>query len=172
MCNLSLIVKWEDVNKPLKMLVVVAIVVQLLSVSDTLRPHGISQARMLEYVAISFSRDLPNLAIKPATSALACRVFTVEPPGKLKKMYISQNDRGLMLYVFSLTSYLCAISNNIFNSIFHTCPVFCYKVTLSYMTFCVIYHFFSFINMLSRLLSPTSICAITGSYNSLILPVI
>ena len=32
--------------------------------------HGISQARILEWVAISFSGDLPNPGIKPRFSAL------------------------------------------------------------------------------------------------------
>ena len=41
--------------------------------------HGIFQARILEWVAISFSRDLPNPGIKPASPALAGRFFTTEP---------------------------------------------------------------------------------------------
>ena len=55
-----------------------------------LRPHGllpgspvhrISQARILEWVAISFSqpRDLPDPGIKPTSLALAGRFFTTEP---------------------------------------------------------------------------------------------
>ena len=44
--------------------------------------HGISQARILEWVAISSSRDLPNPGIQLASSALAGRFFTTEPPGK------------------------------------------------------------------------------------------
>ena len=44
--------------------------------------HGISQARILELVAISSSRDLPNPGIKPnQTPALAGGFFTAEPPG-------------------------------------------------------------------------------------------
>ena len=45
--------------------------------------HGISQARILEWVAISFSRDLPDPGIKPASLVsppLAARFFTTEPP--------------------------------------------------------------------------------------------
>ena len=41
--------------------------------------HGISQAKMLEWVAISFSRDLPDPGIEPlplASTALAGTVFT------------------------------------------------------------------------------------------------
>ena len=46
--------------------------------------HGILQARVLEWVAISSSRDLPDPGIEPATPTLAGRVFTTEPPGKSK----------------------------------------------------------------------------------------
>ena len=38
--------------------------------------HGISQARILEWVAISFSRDLPNPVIEQASPALAGEFFT------------------------------------------------------------------------------------------------
>ena len=44
--------------------------------------HEIFQARVLEWVAISFSRDLPNPGIEPESSAspaLACRFFTTDP---------------------------------------------------------------------------------------------
>ena len=44
--------------------------------------HGISQARIQEWVAISFSRDLSNPGIKPVSPALVGRFFTTEPPGK------------------------------------------------------------------------------------------
>ena len=49
--------------------------------------HGIFQARILECVAISPSRDLPNPGIKPmspASPALAGEFFTAEPPGQSK----------------------------------------------------------------------------------------
>ena len=45
---------------------------------------GILQAKILEWVAISFSRDLPNPGIKPESPALAGGFFTTEPPGKPK----------------------------------------------------------------------------------------
>jgi len=47
--------------------------------------HGIFQARILEWVAISFSRDLPDPGIELMSPALAGRLFTTEPPGKLVK---------------------------------------------------------------------------------------
>ena len=44
--------------------------------------HGILQARILEWVAISFSGDLPNPGIKPRSPALQADTLTSEPPGK------------------------------------------------------------------------------------------
>ena len=47
--------------------------------------HGISQARILEWVAITPSGDLPDPEIKPmspASPALGVGFFTTEPPGK------------------------------------------------------------------------------------------
>ena len=43
---------------------------------------GIFQARILEWFAISYSRDLSNPGIKPMSPELAGRFFTTEPPGK------------------------------------------------------------------------------------------
>ena len=42
--------------------------------------HGILQARILEWVAISFS--FPDPGIEPTSLALAGGFFTTEPPGK------------------------------------------------------------------------------------------
>ena len=44
--------------------------------------HGILQARMLEWGAISFSRGSSDPGIKPMSPTLASRFFTTEPPGK------------------------------------------------------------------------------------------
>ena len=43
--------------------------------------HGISQARILKWVAIPSPRDLPDPVIEPMSSALAGRFFPT-PPGK------------------------------------------------------------------------------------------
>jgi len=43
--------------------------------------HGILQARMLEWVASSFSRD-PDPEMEPSFYALASGFFTTVPPGK------------------------------------------------------------------------------------------
>ena len=44
--------------------------------------HEISQARILEQVAISFSRGSSDPGIKPVSPVLAGRCFTAPPPGK------------------------------------------------------------------------------------------
>ena len=45
--------------------------------------HGIFQARALEWVAIPFSRDLPDPGIEPKSPALLADTLPSEPPGKL-----------------------------------------------------------------------------------------
>ena len=42
--------------------------------------HGFSQARILEWVAISSSRDLPNPGIEPRSPALEADSLLSEPP--------------------------------------------------------------------------------------------
>ena len=49
--------------------------------------YGISQARILEWVVISLSRDLPDPGIGPTFPALAGWFFTTEPPGKPMYFY-------------------------------------------------------------------------------------
>ena len=44
--------------------------------------HGIFQAGILEWVAISFYRNLPDPGIKLVSPELTRRFFTTEPPGK------------------------------------------------------------------------------------------
>ena len=45
--------------------------------------HGIFQARILDWVAISFSGDLPNPGIEPRSPTLQADTLPSEPPGKL-----------------------------------------------------------------------------------------
>ena len=44
--------------------------------------HGISQARILEWVDIPFSGDLPDPGIEPGSLALQADSLLSEPPGK------------------------------------------------------------------------------------------
>ena len=50
--------------------------------------QGISQARMLEWVAISFSRGSPQCRDQIQVSCTAGRFFTTEPLGKPKCMVV------------------------------------------------------------------------------------
>ena len=45
--------------------------------------RGILQVRILEWVAIPFSRDLPDPGIKPGSLALQIDYLLSESPGKL-----------------------------------------------------------------------------------------
>ena len=47
--------------------------------------HGILQARILEWIAIPFSRDLHNPGIEPGSPALQADSLPSEPPGKPKE---------------------------------------------------------------------------------------
>ena len=42
--------------------------------------HGIFQARVLEWIAVSFFRDLPDPGIKPGSPALRANALPSEPP--------------------------------------------------------------------------------------------
>ena len=53
--------------------------------------HGISQARILEWVAISFSRRSSQPRDRIHVSSLAGRFFTSEPPGKLLYLEVGAN---------------------------------------------------------------------------------
>ena len=44
--------------------------------------HGIFQARILEGVAISFSKGLPNPGVEPGSPRLQVASLPSEPPGK------------------------------------------------------------------------------------------
>ena len=44
--------------------------------------HGILQPRILEWVAIPFSRDLPDPGMEPGSPALQADSLPYEPPGK------------------------------------------------------------------------------------------
>ena len=50
--------------------------------------HGILQARILEWVAMLSSRDLPNPGIKPRSPALQAGSLPSEPPGKPKNTWV------------------------------------------------------------------------------------
>ena len=54
--------------------------------------HGIFQARVLEWVAISFSRGLPDPGIEPRSPALQADTLLSEPPGESKNVEETANS--------------------------------------------------------------------------------
>ena len=68
--------------------------------------HGIFQASILEWVAMSYSRDLPDPGIKPASlgsSALAGGFFITAPP---QKPYYTASFHNFCTECFTHTFYL------------------------------------------------------------------
>ena len=63
--------------------------------------HGISQARILAWVAFSSPGDLPNSGIELAASALAGGFFATEPPGKPGKRI----ERVIFVYALRRGDY-------------------------------------------------------------------
>ena len=61
--------------------------------------HGISQARILEWVAILFSRGSSDLGIEPKSPALQVESLPSEPPGKP-----SPFSRGVFFSICNLIS--------------------------------------------------------------------
>ena len=61
--------------------------------------RGISQARMLQWVAISYSSDLPNPWIgptSPTSPALAGRFFTTVPSGVVILDSVGEGEGGMI----------------------------------------------------------------------------
>ena len=69
--------------------------------------HGIFQARVLEWVAISFSRDLPNPGIEPGSPPLQADALPSDPPEKTVVGCNFKNDRMISVHFqgkpFSIT---------------------------------------------------------------------
>ena len=55
--------------------------------------YGILQARILEWVVIPCSRDLPDSGIKRASPALAVGFFTTEPQGSPNFLEVTTNRK-------------------------------------------------------------------------------
>ena len=62
--------------------------------------NGILLARILEWVAIPFSRDLPDPGIEPRSPALQADSLLSEPPGNLVLNGILITSlKGILLYI-------------------------------------------------------------------------
>ena len=53
--------------------------------------HGIPQAKALQWVGISSSRDLPDPGVELMSPALTGGFFTIEPPGKTHSLTVANN---------------------------------------------------------------------------------
>ena len=73
--------------------------------------HGTLQARILEWVALPFSRDLPDPGIKPGSSALQADFLLSEPPGVNSVKISPTSDR----FVSSISSGFCQ-KNSVFST--------------------------------------------------------
>ena len=63
--------------------------------------HGVSQARILEWVTISFSRGSSRTKDQTRISCIADGFFTTEPLGKFATVgYIFSNDGNMIFFVF------------------------------------------------------------------------
>ena len=71
--------------------------------------HAISQARILEWVFISFLGDLPDSGIKPTPHALAGRIFTTEPLEKPVQFSCSVMSDSLQPHESQHTRLECAV---------------------------------------------------------------
>ena len=72
------------------------------SLSDS-SVHEIFQARILEWVAISFSRGSSQPRDQTQVSCIAGRFFTTEPPGKFIYIYIyklKRKEQHIYIYIY------------------------------------------------------------------------
>ena len=75
--------------------------------------HGILQARVLEWVALPFSRDLPNPGVEPKSPTLQADSLPAEPAGKPSidgtKSKIVGVATGLLGLSLISSSMLCTV---------------------------------------------------------------
>ena len=83
--------------------------------------HGISQARLLESVAISFSRDLPNPGTEPSSPTLQVDSLPTEPSGKPQYFF----DGGKILRILRWKERKKG------NEVAQSCPTLCNPVDCS-----------------------------------------
>ena len=67
-------------------------------VSNSFRPHGILQARILEWVPFPSPGDLPNPGIEPRSLALQADPLPAEPPGMPKNTGVG--SLSVLLWIF------------------------------------------------------------------------
>ena len=69
------------------------------------------QARVLEWVAFSFSRELPNPGIEPRSPALQTDALPSEPPGKSEESCKTDESRIFRHRSMRTSQYICVWEN-------------------------------------------------------------
>ena len=83
--------------------------------------HGILQARILEWVVISSSRDLPTPGIEPvcpASPALAGNSLPLKPPGKPMNIYVLNN----IAYIMCVCILSCSVMSDSLDPMDYSLP--------------------------------------------------
>ena len=75
--------------------------------------HGISQARILEWVAISFSRASSWLRDQTCIFRIAGRFFTTEPPGASQSFAIMLSPYSILFFFFFFCNLVWSVSTDI-----------------------------------------------------------
>ena len=75
--------------------------------------HEILQVRILEWVAISFSKELPDRGIKPGSPALQADSSPSEPPGKPKHLELLFNFKEKAIIVSTSSQKILELNNYI-----------------------------------------------------------
>ena len=101
---------------------------------------GIFQARILEWVAISFPGDIPDPGIKPRSPALQADPLPVEPPGKPVTKYDplnkDQKDERSKLITYGIIDDLYILF--LFLNFFLTWPIS--KAFIEFVTMLLLFH--------------------------------
>ena len=120
--------------------------------------HGISQARILEWVAISFSRGSSRTRNWTQVSCITCGFFTTEPPEKPieENKYICVEPPSLRLCVTAAT-------RNEYSAVWlpPTCPFLLYFLRQPYLTPCIfLVRFISFFHQVSASQGGNLVCCV------------
>ena len=96
--------------------------------------HGILQSRTLEWVAIPFSRGLPNPGIELGSPALQADSLPYEPPGKPQYIIeIQLHTKGERVMAQTAGKFLCQIFHVLKIILLHH-EALLYKVRMSFTT--------------------------------------
>ena len=103
--------------------------------------HEISKTRILEWIAIFFSRNLPHQGIEPESLALAGELFLAESAGKLRSILVAYLYIGVCICQSQSASLaLPTLSPGDHECVFYTCG---YITVLSVSSFVFSLHILS-----------------------------